>query len=339
MPTAASTLSVVRHRRTRRARWSHTAAGLAIAAAVATTGAGLAQASPATSTPLTPGPSTAAPATTGSMTATPTTGAPTTATPTTGAPTGTLADTMELGALPLDSRLAEAVRALKASGADQTLLKAAETVKNSLGQISPDQITALMGQLPLSSQSASSPATVGATDVATTLDPLAALRAAGIQTFTPSVAPFCAAPTADNPLGLVTAGAGAVAGPWPLKTEPTTPINSILQMIPGMTPLQPFNLVKEGETAYAFVPASATTGGKIQVAWFNTTTLQGGFQDLQPLGGADNKLLTTLFPALGAIRLAPVKTGQGTILSAVYGTAQHGSTTCYFLPAVGVVNA
>ena len=245
------------------------------------------------------------------------------------------ANSIELGAVPLDSALAAAVRALKSSGADKIALSAAETLKNSLGQISPDQITSLLGNLPLEQLSAAT----GARKVATTADPLSILSAAGIQTFTPSIAPFCATPTADNPLGLVTAGAGAVAGPWPMKTEPTTTINQILALIPGVKPLEPFNLVDAGETGYAFVPASAATGGKIQVAWFNTSTLKGGFADLEPIGGADNATLLKFLPALGASRLAPVKTGSGTILSAVFGTAENNAKTCYFLPAVGMVNA
>lgn len=245
-------------------------------------------------------------------------------------------ETLEIGAAPLDSALAQGVRTLKAAGADKIALQAAETVKNSLGQISPDQITSVVDQTPLGTLSSLS-GTQG-TQVAAT-DPLALLSAAGIQTFTPSLAPFCTAPTADNPLGLVTAGAGAVSGPWPMKTEPTTGINQILAMIPGAKQLEPFNLVEAGETGYAFVPATAATGGKMQVAWFNTSTLKGGFADLEAIPGAEGTLLTKFFPALGAIRLAPVKTGSGTVLSAIYGTAQNGDRTCYFLPAVGVVNS
>lgn len=297
--------------RTRRHRRLHGAAAIGVGLTLAAAGAlGV------------PGAATAAPTTTPPAT----TAAPDAADP---------ASSIELAAVPLDSALAEGVRSLKASGADQLALTAAETVKNSLGQISPDQITSLLSSLPLEGLSAAT----SAREVATTTDPLAILSAAGIQTFTPSIAPFCTAPTADNPLGLVTAGAGAVAGPWPMKTEPTTTINEILALIPGTKPLAPFNLVDAGETGYAFVPASATTGGKIQVAWFNTSTLQGGFADLEPLGGSENATLLKFLPALGAIRLAPVKTGTGTILSAVYGTADNAGQTCYFLPAVGVVNA
>lgn len=311
-----------------RRRWGLGVSGIALATAITLGGgAGLAHAAPA------PAPHA------------PTTHAPTTRATATTSPTdqiGDLINQIELGAVPLDSELADAVRKLKAAGVDQMALKAAEAVKSSLGQISPDQITGLLGQLPLGGLSSGTSQVSARRDVDTVADPLAVLRAAGIQTFTPSIAPFCAAPTADNPLGLVTAGAGAVAGPWPMTSEPTTPINQILQMIPGVKvpPLAPINLVRDGQTGYAFVPASPVTDGKIQVAWFNTSTLQGGFADLQSL--TDNPqaaLLTKMLPALGAIRLAPVDTGKGTILSAVYGTARNGSQSCFFLPAVGIVDA
>ncbi|RPA62333.1 hypothetical protein EF294_10080 [Gordonia oryzae] len=310
--------------RSPRRRWGLGASGIALATALALAGgAGLAHAAP---TPAPHAPATHAP----------TTGATATTSPSD--QIGGLINQIELGAVPLDSELADAVRKMKAAGVDQMALKAAEAVKSSLGQISPDQITGLLGQLPLGGLSSVS----ARRDVDTITDPSAVLRAAGIQTFTPSIAPFCTAPTADNPLGLVTAGAGAVAGPWPMKTEPTTQISQILQMIPGVKvpPLAPINLVGNGQTGYAFVPASPVTDGKIQVAWFNTSTLQGGFADLQSL--TDNPqaaLLTKMIPALGAIRLAPVETGKGTILSAVYGTARNGSQSCFFLPAVGIVDA
>ncbi|WLP90013.1 hypothetical protein [Gordonia sp. NB41Y] len=257
-------------------------------------------------------------------------------TPATPSSPESLLEQIQLGAVPLDSQLAEAVRSLKAAGADQMLIQAAQLVQGSIGQISPDQITGLLGQLGLGSGTTVSAATA-AHPVAET-DPLALLKLAGIQTFTPSVAPFCTTPTDDNPLGIVTAGAGAVAGPWPLQQDPTTPLNDLLGMI-GLKPVAPLNIVDDGETGYAFVPASATTGGKMQVAWFNVNTFQGGAVDLEPLPGTENAALTRIFPALGAIRLAPVKTGNGTILSAVYGTAQNGDRTCYFLPAIGVVDA
>ncbi|WP_279097512.1 hypothetical protein [Gordonia bronchialis] len=239
-------------------------------------------------------------------------------------------NSLTMEGIPFDSELAAAVRMLKAAGVDQMAMQAAQAVLDATGKLSPQDIVDRVGQLPLSSAARTRP-------VATT-DPTALLKALGIQTLTPSVAPFCATPTADNPLGLVTGGAGAVAGPWPMKQDPLQQLAPILTLIPGVKLPEKLNLVDKGETAYAFVPATTTsgTGGKMQVAWFNTTTLQGGFADLAPV--TDKRTLTVL-PLLSGVRLAPVKTGSGTILSAVFGTAQVGSATCVFLPAVGVVTA
>lgn len=252
------------------------------------------------------------------------------AAPAPAAPTPLAPESMALPPIPYDSELAQAVKILKEAGVDKLALKAAETVKTAVGQISADDVANTLSAL-----SSEGGAQTVAAPVADT-DPLAALRAVGIQPFSPSVSPFCAAPTEDNPLGLVTAGAGAVAGPWPLKQDPAGQLPPWLTMIPGIKLPENLNLVDKGETAYAFVPASPTTGGKMQVAWFNTTTLEGGFADLQQVG--DKNLLTVL-PMLSGVRLAPVKTGNGTILSAVYGTAQQNGRACYFLPAIGIVDA
>ncbi|MBN0971899.1 MULTISPECIES: hypothetical protein [Gordonia] len=244
-----------------------------------------------------------------------------------------------LGALsiPFDAELAGAVRLLKAAGVDQIAVQAAQTIMGSAGQLSVEDIAGRAGALPLPAAAEGAPASA-ATPVAAPTDPIALLRTLGIQTLTPSVSPFCTAPTADNPLGLVTAGAGAVAGPWPMKTDPLTQLKPLLDMIPGVKLPEKLNLVEKGETAYAFVPASPTagSGGTMQVAWFNTSTLQGGFADLDPI--TDRTALTAL-PLLSGVRLAPVKTGSGTILSAVFGNASNGTQNCWFLPAVGIVNA
>ncbi|MBD0859712.1 hypothetical protein IA539_00575 [Gordonia sp. zg691] len=243
--------------------------------------------------------------------------------------------------IPFDAELAGAVRMLKAAGVDQMALQAAQAVMGSAGQLSVEDVVGRAGALPLPAAkpvSEAKPVSDGKPQPAATTDPTALLKTLGIQTLTPSVAPFCTAPTANNPLGLVTAGAGAVAGPWPMKTDPLTGLKPLLDMIPGVKIPENLNLVDKGETAYAFVPASPTagSGGKMQVAWFNTSTLQGGFADLAPI--SDKTALTAL-PLLSGVRLAPVKTGNGTILSAVFGTAQNGAQNCWFLPAVGIVNA
>ncbi|GAB99337.1 hypothetical protein GONAM_08_01270 [Gordonia namibiensis NBRC 108229] len=238
--------------------------------------------------------------------------------------------------IPFDAELAGAVRLLKSAGVDQMALKAAQAVMGSSGQLSVQDVVGRAGALPFDA-SQPKPAAATPQPVAST-DPLALLKSLGIQTLTPSVAPFCTTPTPDNPLGLVTAGAGAVAGPWPLKTDPIAELKPLLDMLPIAGIPDKMNVVENGETAYAFVPAStnAGKGGTMQVAWFNTSTLQGGFADLEPL---KNGATLTALPLLSGVRLAPVKTGKGTILSAVFGTAQNGSQNCWFLPAVGIVDA
>ncbi|MFW0792048.1 hypothetical protein [Gordonia sp. CPCC 205333] len=222
-----------------------------------------------------------------------------------------LPNTIPLGEIPFDAELAAALRMIKQAGIDKIAIEAAKAVLGTVGQLSVSQAVA--------------------TPTATVTDPLAVLKALGITPLSPSVAPLCATPTADNPFGLVTAGAGAVKGPWPLKVAtPALPLNLPTAKIDP-------NIVKDGSTAYAFVPASTESGanGKMQVAWFNTTTLQGGFADLDSV--AKNNPLLALVPGAAGLRLAPVDTGKGTVLSAVYGTAQVGNRSCYFLPAVGIV--
>ncbi|MGC4960278.1 hypothetical protein [Gordonia sp. DT101] len=233
-------------------------------------------------------------------------------------------NTMTLPAIPFDSELAAAVRMLRDAGVDRMALEAAQAIMTSVGQMSTEQVAARAAGVPVADRGAAVPVAA---------DPMALLHNLGIQPLSPSVAPFCTDPTADNPLGLVTAGAGAVAGPWPLAQEPLAP----LQQLFGIT-LPKLNLVDNGQTAYAFVPSTTAggTSGAMQVAWFNTSTLQGGFADLKPI--SDAPILKAL-PVLSGVRLAPVETGKGTVLSAVYGTAQNGNRTCYFLPAVGVIDA
>ncbi|MFW0786645.1 hypothetical protein AAFP35_19290 [Gordonia sp. CPCC 206044] len=230
-------------------------------------------------------------------------------------------NSMTLPPIPFDAELAAAVRMLRDAGVDRMALDAAQAIMSSVGQLSTEQAAARVTPVP-----------------AAGTDPIGLLRALGVQTLTPSVSPFCAAPTADNPLGLVSAGAGAVAGPWPLASEPLAP----LQQLFGIT-LPKLNLVDKGQTAFAFVPATpthtATPGsdtGKMQVAWFNTTTMKGGFADLKPV--ADAPILKAV-PLLSGVRLAPVDTESGTVLAAVFGNSDVAGRNCFFLPAVGVVDA
>lgn len=243
-------------------------------------------------------------------------------------------NSMTLPPIPFDSELAAAVQMLKDAGADRMALEAAQAVAGSVGQVKPQDIIDRVTQLLATQQAtAAAPLDSPLTSGIQSGDAMSLLKQLGIQPFTPSVAPFCAAPTADNPLGLVTAGAGAVPGPWPLASEPVLPFP-----IPFITLPKKLNLVDKGETAFAFVPpAPSGDGGTMRVAWFNPTTLQGGFANLDPVT-RNNPILKAL-PLLSGVRLTPVKTGSGTVLAAVYGTAQHGSRTCSFLPAVGVVTA
>lgn len=175
------------------------------------------------------------------------------------------------------------------------------------------------------------------------------LRKLGIQSFiNPSVAFNCTDPTADNPFGLLPAVGGAVPGPYFLPG---------VKLPAGIDA----NLVKSGETLFGFVPAGITKDGTatgMQVAWFNVDTFQGGFVDMAPVGttlvdiwlakvpngalkdGA-KKLLAPIANAMSVpgSRLAPVKTGNGTVLSAVFGTVQNDSRSCFFLPMIGITQA
>ncbi|MGV9825267.1 hypothetical protein [Gordonia sp. NPDC003429] len=256
-----------------------------------------------------------------------------------GAPSTLSPTSPSLGAGPLDHELAEAVKALKAAGADKIALQAAEAVKSSLGQMSTQDVVNKLSALSSQLGGTTVSAPTAARPVAAA-DTMSILKSLGIQPFSPSIAPLCTDPTADNPLGLVTAGAGAVPGPWPAKEEPMKvidPLKPLLNLVPGIKLPEKLNLVEQGETAYAFVPASpdANGDGHMQVAWFNTNTLQGGFAELQPVDARARSVL----PPLAGVRLAPVKTGSGTILSAIYGTSGNNGRTCYFLPAIGVVTA
>ncbi|WP_431817727.1 hypothetical protein [Gordonia jacobaea] len=262
-------------------------------------------------------------------------------------PTTLAPDPQALGSVPLDHELAEAVKVLKAAGVDQMALKAAEAVKSSLGQLSTADIESKLNTLSVALGGASASRDVSATGVApypvAGSDVGSVLKLLGIQPFSPAIAPFCATPTEDNPLGLVTGAAGAAPGPWPAKDEPmkvVEPLAPLLKLIPGITLPEKLNLVDKGETAFAFVPATMGTGtaddGQMQVAWFNTSTLQGGFEKLAPVTDARAKALQ---PLLSGVRLAPVKTGSGTVLAAIYGTSNNAGRSCFFLPAVGVVNA
>ncbi|MDJ0392291.1 hypothetical protein QMK17_02955 [Rhodococcus sp. G-MC3] len=221
----------------------------------------------------------------------------------------------------------------------------------------------LQGQGASTALSAAEAIAASRTGVAETTDanPLAALDAAnkilsdlGITPFFYPTASINCAAIPGIPLGIAPAVAGAAGGPWP---------NIKIPLLPQLPAL---NAVEKGETMFAFVPAgvvddSANKSG-MQVAWFNVNTLKGGFADM---GGATTTFVDSVLsnanldpfvaeiartalnsvvaqlPAAGA-RLAPVETGSGTVLAAIFGNVTHntaeGEKTCFFFPTVGLAN-
>ncbi|MCD2115903.1 MULTISPECIES: hypothetical protein [Rhodococcus] len=238
------------------------------------------------------------------------------------APTDPAAPAEAPATSPLVSSL-EALRALP--GVDPTTLAAAEAIANARG----------------SAADAAEATPLGAYE-----DGMEFLRRLGVEPFLyPTGAPFCTA-DGDLPLGTVPAVAGALPGPWP---------NRSLSPLPGT-----LNVVSPGETLFAFVPVGleedADTSG-IQLAWFNVNTFQGGFVPMGtpeetaagaiPAGlpvqarGIVEQAITTFIAdtlPLGGVRVAPVETGSGTVLSAVFGNVRNGDTQCFFLPTIGIVD-
>ncbi|GED98800.1 hypothetical protein [Gordonia crocea] len=243
--------------------------------------------------------------------------------------------------VPFDDELAAALKFAKQAGGDKVLVEVLQAIMGAAGQISP---------LTAAAPGAQQAALPGVKQVDAISDPMSLLRQAGVQPLSPSIAPFCAAPTADNPLGLVNAGAAGIPDPWPLRTA--NPLSLLPFPLPGITVPDP-NLVKDKQTAFAFIPADATVPGAghsnahanshdkrgtMRVAWFNTATMRGGVNELTSL--SDTNPMLKALPGLSGVRLVPVDTGKGTILAAVYGTAgASGNRECFFLPAVGVINS
>jgi len=223
---------------------------------------------------------------------------------------------------PLVSSL-ETLRALP--GVDPTTLAAAEAIANARG----------------SAVDAAEATPLGAYE-----DGMEFLRRLGVEPFLyPTGAPFCTA-DGDLPLGIVPAVAGALPGPWPNSDIPFLSEN--------------LNVVSPAETLFAFVPVGleedADTSG-IQLAWFNVNTFQGGFVPMGtpeeaaagaiPAGvpaqarGIVEQAITTFIAdtlPLGGVRVAPVETGSGTVLSAVFGNVRNGDAQCFFLPTIGIVD-
>lgn len=172
------------------------------------------------------------------------------------------------------------------------------------------------------------------------------LRRLGVEPFLyPAVAPFCSE-DGSLPLGTVPAVAGAVPGPWPNIDVAPLPVD--------------LNVVDPAQTLFAFVPLGleddADAAG-IQLAWFNINTLQGGFVPMGTMEEAAAQAVPSNIPEpmrplvetaisrfigdavpFGGVRVAPVDTGSGTVLSAIFGTVQNGDASCFFLPTIGIVN-
>jgi hypothetical protein len=250
---------------------------------------------------------------------------------------------------PGNGALAAAITELTKSAADPAALAAAKALLSGTPQIESTP----------AADTAATPA-ADATDFAASLAAAdAMLKKLGIQSFiNPTVAFNCVAPTEDNPFGVVAAVGGAAPGPYivPGLTVPT----ALKPFLPaGFSP----ELVGDGETLYGFFPAGITADGGgtgMQVAWFNIDTFKGGFVDMAPVGTTITDQLieqvkkvrnlnaaeeATVRSVIGPLakafslpgaRLAPVETGSGTVLSAVFGTVQNGERSCFFLPMIGI---
>ncbi len=169
--------------------------------------------------------------------------------------------------------------------------------------------------------------------------------------FYPTAALNCSA-LPGVPFGVVPAVAGAAPGPY----TPTIPGVGALPTLPGVDT----TIADPGETLYAFVPApggivnDAADKSGMQVAWFNVNTLKGGFADMGGLADVISSEVIDGLPAVvqgpardlvqrnlaafpsGGVRLAPVATGSGTVLAAVFGQVTHDGKTCAFFPTVGL---
>ncbi|EGD56861.1 hypothetical protein [Gordonia neofelifaecis] len=328
-------------------------AGLSVVTAAALSVPAVAGAEP--TAPSTP--ETVAPATTTPGTDAPATTAPESA-PGTTAPESTTPQsdgTTTLPTIPGDAQLADLLRKLKATGGDQQAVDAITAILSSDGQLDPSKYLGSAGVLDgigldklglsaLGLTSPAAPAPAAATEPAQTpaADVLTVLqKATGTNLLTPAVSPLCADPTPDNPLGLSTAPALAVPGPWPTAAGKQ---NDVLTALSSLLPGGGKDLltaIGDGQTAYALVPPSNPDSDQFQVAWFNTSTLKGGLAELKPLSESASagplKQLLADTENFHGVRLARVDTGKGTVLSAVFGTTTKAGRTCFFLPALGSV--
>lgn len=278
-------------------------------------------------------------------------------------------DSLSLSSIPGDAELAEALRTLKATGADAKLVEVLQTILEAQG--SPDLSTLGLGNTAPGATPADPalPGTPAPAEPALPVEPNVAAAtpvdnpistaATGLEAFekltgakllTPAFAPFCGPTTQDNPLGLVTAPAVALPGPFP-NVGGVSAANALKghfdrlglgvlgEWLDGNPDAKEIaEALTAEQTAFALVPPASHTNDRFQVAWFNTATMDGGMADLQSIDKISKSAALAKLVGHGPLRLARVDTGQGSILTAVFGTTTHAGRTCYFLPAVGIVD-
>lgn len=336
-------------------------AGLAVAATAVLTLPAVASAEPQAPTTGTPG----APAPNNSTPGAPAPGAAT--------PGPSAEGVTTLPEIPGDAELADLLRVLKSNGGADKAAEALTAILSSDGQLDPSKYLGSTGLLegigldqfglgalgllrsggpeaptptpPAAPSPAASPVNTAPVNTApvntSAADVLAILqKATGATLLSPAISPLCTDPTSDNPLGLATAPALAVPGPWPTVTaDRPGALKTLTDLLPADKGL--LQAIGDDETAFALVPPGEPGADAFRVAWFNTTTMKGGLADLAPLSDATAngplKQLLTDTENFHGVRLARVKTGQGTILTAVFGTTTKAGRTCFFLPALGTV--
>ena len=343
-------------------------AGLAIAATAAMTTPAVATAEPATpsvpesATPGAPSPDSTAPDSTPPGSTAP--DAPDATTP--GAPPADPKAGTTLPEIPGDAELADLLRTLKSNGGTEKAVEALTAILSSDGQLDPSKYLGSTGLLesiglnelgldklgllgsgpestsptapvpdPAAPSPVAAPVNTSASDVLAVLQ-----KATGSTLLSPAVSPLCTDPTSDNPLGLATAPALAVPGPWPtVAADKPEALKTLADLLPADKDL--LQAIGDDETAFALVPPGEPGADNFRVAWFNTATMKGGLADLEPLSDAAAKgplkQLLTDTENFHGVRLARVKTGKGTILTAVFGTTTKAGRTCFFLPALGTV--
>lgn len=192
---------------------------------------------------------------------------------------------------------------------------------------------------------------------------------AALRTFTPKSSPICTRSTSDNPLGLTTP-VGQLSGRWPVTEAPADQVGVQRSALPRLVLPAAIDrkLIPTGEVAFALIPpapekaapagkqatkpgppqkagttqkagakkaasAKAPAAAPLRIAWLNTTTLQGGFADLDT-DASTRSWLRKLAGSHG-LRLAPVKSRYGTEL-AVVSRESGDERGCSFVPAISL---